>query len=196
MAIDYNKTIGLPILVIKDGKEVGSVREFVVDFDNGLILGLLLSAGILERNRVIKIRDVKEFGKDSIMIEDEKVIMPLRMIGVFRDLLKKKIKIKGNRVVTESGEELGEVKNYEVDDISYKISKIFVSEGVLKDLFKGELIVRADNIVSIGKDAIIVRDNVVKEKDEAVVSKIESQEAAVDVLGVTDIHRFKTDENR
>ncbi len=182
MVINYNETIGVPVLVKDDGKEVGKFRKFIINFENGRILGLLLSAGVLEKSPVIKIEDVMSFGKDAIMIKNDEVIKPLKAIGIWKDLLAKKVKIKGNQVVTESGDKLGMVKNFEVDDVSYKLVRFYVSQGFLRDLFKGELIIPFDDIVSIGKDAIIVRDNVVKEKrDEAIVSKVETKEAATDV---------------
>lgn len=181
--ISYKKVVGLPVLVAEDEQEVGRVKKLVINFDNGNFLGLLLSAGILEKDdRVIRIDDIDEFRKDAVLISSERVISPINEIGILRNLLKKNIKIKGNKVVTESGDELGEVKDFEVDDVVYKIAKLFVSSGVLKDLFKGELIISFNEIVLIGKDAIIVKDKVVREgKEEAVVSKVESKRLVSDV---------------
>lgn len=183
MIISYKKIIGLPVLIVKDGKEIGTVEEFIVDFDNGKLMGLVLSSGILVKDRIVRVEDVSEFGKDAIMIPHDQVIKSLKVVGILKDLLNKKIKIIGNKVITQSGEELGNVKDYEVDMASNKLVKLIVSSGILKDLFKGELIITANNIISIGQDAIVVRDNMVKEKkEEAVVSKVSNNEMAVDVL--------------
>jgi uncharacterized protein YrrD len=160
----YSKTKRKPVVSIESGEEFSEIKKIIIDYDSRNFLGL-----VLKNKTVVYAEDISEFGKDAVMVRSSKELMPLKDNNQFEELMKSKVSIINNKTVTESGEELGEVKDYLIDETSHKLKKIFVSTGFFKDLFKGELIVMADKIISIGKDAIIVKDSVipVSEKEKA-----------------------------
>lgn len=181
--IDYNKTIDLPVLIVDIGKEVGSIKDFVINYETGQLLGFLLSEGILEKQRVVKIEDVKEIGEDAVMISNDQVILPLKNLQFFKESLDKKIKIRNNTVITESGQKLGEVADFDFDDISNKLAKLYVKAGFIKSLFKGKMIIDFSNIISIGKDIIVVKDDRIKEKiEQPIAEKVAPKEIVSDVM--------------
>jgi len=169
MILSYNKNLGLPVLTIKSGQKLGKIKDFIIDPSCGKFLGVFcINAGfIFTAKYFIKTEYIKKFGENAIMIEDEKYLENPYQNETVLNLIKAKIKIKDNRVITESGSDLGEVKNFEVDLISNKISTIIVSGGIFRDLFRGELIISSQQIISIGKDAIIVKDAVIKQIESA-----------------------------
>ncbi|MFA6296858.1 MAG: PRC-barrel domain-containing protein [Patescibacteria group bacterium] len=181
--IDYNETIGATILVVSSNKEIGKINEFIINFETGKLLGFQLSEGLLKEQRILRIEDVKEIRDGNVFVDSEMSVKPLNNFGLFEELLKKEIKIKDNNVVTESGEELGKVVDFEMDDISYRLEKMYVKTGFLRKLFKGQLIISFDKIVSISKKAIVVKDDLVREEQRKPVSaKLEQKEMISDVV--------------
>ena len=85
---------------------------------------------------------------------------------LFPEVEKSQIKLIGNVAVTESGQDLGEVIDFEFDDIDYKIQKIFI--GSVKGLVSGELIISAKQIIEINKEKVVVEDGTVKERKEEI----------------------------
>lgn len=162
----YSKTKKLKIVSIESGEELGEVKRIIIDHNNGNFLGLFL-----KNKNIIHAEDIGKFGEDAVMVQSEKELMPLKDNSEFEEIIKAKIRIIGNKVVTQSGVELGEVKDYEVSEERNKLYKIFVSTGFLKDLFKGELIITEDKIISIGKDAIVVKDTAIPAKEKEKVRK-------------------------
>tara|TARA_B100000315_G_C14160734_1_gene399922 strand:- start:85 stop:381 length:297 start_codon:yes stop_codon:yes gene_type:complete len=73
-----------------------------------------------------------------------------------------------SKVVTQSGELIGAVDDFEIDKVSYRLTRILVSGGIFKVLLRGKLIISSNQIVSIGKNIIIV-------KDAAANSKVDSK---------------------
>jgi sporulation protein YlmC with PRC-barrel domain len=69
----------------------------------------------------------------------------------------------GNRVVTQSGQSLGRVVDFEIDTISQNIIRYY-TQGDLLGFLKEPLIINANQVIEIKKDKIIVEDMVVSEK--------------------------------
>lgn len=160
----YSKTTRKKVVSIESGEELSEIKQIIINYDNGKFLGL-----VLKNKSVVYSEDIAEFGQDAVMVRSDKELMPLKDNSQFKELMKSKVRIIDSKAVTESGEELGEVKDYEINEDQNKLKKIFVSTGFFKDLFKGELIISADKIISIGRDAIIVKDSVapISEKEKA-----------------------------
>lgn len=67
-------------------------------------------------------------------------------------------------VLTKSGQALGRVSDFEIDPLSQKILKYYVkSNNLIKELLVQELVVAAEQVISITKEKMVVEDNLVKE---------------------------------
>jgi len=159
MSIRFNKVLSLPVISYESGDRLGEIKDLVVDHDNGKFLALVVGEGILTGSRIIRVDKVRNFGRDTVMILDSRSLEVMTP-GRIQDIIQSKIKIKGNKVITESETNLGKVMDFEIDLESERLSFIFVRTKILG----GPLIVSYNQIVSIGKDAIVVKDEVVKVK--------------------------------
>jgi len=71
-------------------------------------------------------------------------------------------------VLTESGEEVGRIADFEIDAESQKISAYYVKPGrFLSGLFSGNLIIKPAQVIAISQEQMTVEDNAVKEKNTA-----------------------------
>jgi len=151
MLISFNKIVNLP-LYFKD-KKIGLILDIIIDPEKSLFLYL-----ILNNNRYLEAKDIKEFLNNKVLIKDDKNI----------NKIKKKYKnmLINNKVYTLSGEKLGSVSDFEIDLAIDRLSKIYISGGnIIKNLIRGELIINKDQIIAINEDKIIVEDIILKSKN-------------------------------
>jgi len=134
-------------------KSNDKIINFVVDPASGKILGgigkkttFFIELIKAQKNQTVIIaRDLEESEKEP-----------------FLQALADKIFLFKFKVETESGHYLGRVRDWEINDISWQIERIFVSDKVLFRALTSELQITKDDILSISKDLVIVRDGLVK----------------------------------
>lgn len=149
--ISLNQILGLPVIADKSKRLLGKVVDLVLDYKTGKFLGL-----ILEGQKVISPERIKDFNGKQILVSEE--VGEILRLGKIQDILQSGIKIKGNKVITETGTKLGKVVDFEVDLILNKLSTIFVKAKILEK----PLIIPSSQIISIKKEAILVYDQVIK----------------------------------
>ncbi|KTE89747.1 PRC-barrel domain-containing protein [Desulfitobacterium hafniense] len=144
--------VGLPVLCLKNGNQVGWVKDVVFDESSRKISGILLeSAHIFHSEKGLPREVVAVVGKDALTVRDHVV---QRLQGV-----KWSQKV-GNQVFTQGGEAKGTIEDVFLDDSAENIVGFEVSDGLFSDLLDGRgAILQADVMVD-GKDVLIVEDQV------------------------------------
>ncbi len=72
----------------------------------------------------------------------------------------------GQKVLTKSGKYLGRVVNFDWDDISDSVQKLYVEKRVLRFFAVKKYVIARSQIVRILKSKIIVEDAVLHEKSK------------------------------
>lgn len=149
---------GLPVVSIADGQRLGSVTEVYMDPDGRAITAFVVGQGgsLLTASddsaRVLDAGNVRAIGPDAMMVGDSSALeIPSGEESRFRldDLLKRK-------VVSESGEYVGQVASVEFDERGMRITGIEVSPG----FFKSNRTLASDHVINIGEELVIVSDAV------------------------------------
>lgn len=166
MILSYNKIIGLPLISNHNGKKLGKVEDLIINPENGKFLGLIiLMPRFFSKKIAVLINDIKNIDTAGVIIKNENILHSLDDLdNLVKKIVLKKIKIKNNKVLTKSGDNLGEVRDFEIDTNYNIVSKIYVSGGIIKDLIRRELIISRSQIISINKKAIVVKDIIIKSK--------------------------------
>ena len=152
---------GLSIIAIADGKNVGTVSHLYVDPTDRKVVGFGASegGGFLRRHsggeELIDAEDVHSVGPDALTLKDLGAVEGSRTSAHQADLIRGD-ELNGRKVVTENGTELGDVASFEFDNHSYDLTAIEVSPG----LFKSHRLVNVADILTIGDDALVVRNSV------------------------------------
>ncbi len=163
-SLAITKILNLPVLDVSSGEKTGFVKEFIFNFEKYKISGFLVQTAFLKKNVFLPAGDIENIGSDAIMIKSKKDLKNINK-KIKKDLkLTRKIKILHQKVITKSGEELGKMRDFFVDDVSFFLQKIEVQGSIWKSLFKGKLLIARDQIITIGQDAIIVEDAAVPAK--------------------------------
>jgi uncharacterized protein YrrD len=166
MVISAVKTKKVPVMVVKSGQNLGPVKHIVLEAAKGEIKAFVLKVGgSLGAWRVLLFADVKEFGPDAVMVESAELITSFKEHPEIKELYKKKITLLGNRVITQSGTDMGEVSDFTFTDDGGLIVKVMAVAGFFKKLKGQRAIIDRKQIVTIGRDAIIVKDAALREEE-------------------------------
>lgn len=157
MVMDMKKSsqiLGLPIISIADGSEVGNVKSLVINPDKGSIDFLTIEKEEWQVSvKAIPYKKVVGIGEYAATIETDSAIIDLNEIPIANQLVNKKIKIIGSKVMTRKGEMLGDVHEYYVDEDNGTIL------GTSINVSGREVTLPANSVITYGKDIIIVKEN-------------------------------------
>ncbi|WP_041638019.1 PRC-barrel domain-containing protein [Anoxybacillus flavithermus] len=148
------QVIGLPVISIQNGVQLGQVKSLVVNPEKGTIDFLIVDQENWEISmKAIPFRHVIGIGEFAVTVEEERAVLDLNVIPIANELVNKKITIKQAKVMTRKGQLLGEATEFYMDEETGHITGIEVQIG-------NELrIVRADHVITYGKDLLIVHED-------------------------------------
>lgn len=93
--------------------------------------------------------------------------------------------LNGLPVFNRNGDFLGKIKSFEIDADSQSIINYQIkSQQKIKGLFKGNLVVRRNQVLAIDEEKMIVEDNVLKESDAAKFKQERGREPIAKKVGV------------
>ncbi len=171
-----------------DGSKVGHLEDFIVDprEKKVSVIGVATKQG----KRYVTVSDLGSMGEDVVMLSSKD---RLRQEDQLSEEQKKVIEdqvdtayISQSRVITESGKELGLIRDFAFDTETGHVEHFIVSKG-LKDIVAGRKHISMENVKTIGKDRTIVSDQAAKQSGGSSVSstyedvKGKVEEAAQDV---------------
>lgn len=151
--------IGLPIISISDGTEVGRVKTVIINAEKGAIDFVVVDSGIqILSAKVIPTEYVLGVGEYALTIENEDAINDISKIPAAIDLLQKNIQVNGTKVLTKKGRLIGEIGDIYVneEDNCSIIGLEFIADITQKNI----KIIPRNSIVTFGKNLIVVIDDV------------------------------------
>ncbi|WP_071395925.1 PRC-barrel domain-containing protein [Bacillus tuaregi] len=149
--------IGLPIISISDGIQVGMVKALVINPEKGSIDFLTIEHEDWHGSvKAIPFKKVIGIGEFAVTIEGSHAVIDLNEIPIANQLVNKKIKLKNTRVMTRKGELLGEISEYFIDDESGQIL------GLELKTSNKDLALSSEYVLTYGKDIIIVKEEAAK----------------------------------
>jgi uncharacterized protein YrrD len=152
----YEHIKGLPVVTMAEGKRIGKVDDVLIDPDGkGVAWFRVHSGGILGGDRWwVSARAVHGMGEDAVTIKSEADVLAPADAPEAEAMVKARRTIIGSKVVTENGEQLGEVRDYEFAPDTFALTYLFVPPSM--NLFGQLLTIAADRVLMIGEDAILV----------------------------------------
>lgn len=153
--------LGLPVLTIRSGKEIGMVRDLLFDNRQSLIGLLIESKGWTKRRHYIPMERIASFGSDAVTVDSEDALKTLTaehddVVGVCSG----KHKLKGLPVITSTGDELGRLENvYFMEEVGTLVG-YELTDGFLTDLKEGRKTLHTEESITWGNDALIIPGSV------------------------------------
>lgn len=150
--------LGLPVINLSTGKQIGEVKDVVIDMVSYRMVGVLLChAGWFHGGTGIHIQQIKSIGADSITVVDETVILNEEEIVTDNHKLLNE-DIIGKPIVTTDGKAIGTLSDIYVDTKAGMLTGYEVSDSVIKDLLEGRRTMSLPSMQMIGEETLIVSD--------------------------------------
>ncbi|TVY11955.1 PRC-barrel domain-containing protein [Paenibacillus cremeus] len=149
--------IGLPIICVGSGEQVGTVKDLLLN-DEWQVEALLLEAKHWFSDvTCIRLPDVIAIGDDAVTIEHPGVIIRWEDQSQLIAWLSGDRKVKGLPILTVNGQQLGVIEDvYLEPNKGTKVIGYELTEGFISDLKEGRKWLPLPDSVKIGKDAVIV----------------------------------------
>ena len=172
--MNVKSLIGMTVFAIEGGKNLGNVDRLLFSPEEMRITSIVVApvAGMLhepEAQKVLPTVHVRAIGQDAITIEAEGLLetavdgeVPAGMVAFD--------KIEKEKVITESGDDIGELSSLDFSSDDFRLDFLEVGRG----FFSGTSLISIDKVVSIGEDVIVVRDSAL-DKEEAPVERDEDR---------------------
>lgn len=158
----YEFTKGLPVITMAEGKQIGKVDDLVIDPERKAVSWFRLhSGGMLGGERLwVSAEAVHGVGEDVITINTEADARAAADAPEAVALVKAKRGVIGNKVITEDGERVGEVGDYEFDPNTFALTALSVPPGA--NVAGDMLMIPGDQVLTIGEDVIVVATDSVR----------------------------------
>jgi len=151
------KFISLPIISLKEGQQIGYVRNLVIDPKTKSIAALIIDPkGFFKDQRIIPFNRVINIGENAITISTESQVEKATNLPDIMNLLKEKSGLIGIKVINENGKTLGITEEFYIDCSNGNIASLELSGGIFEGFFNGRARLNTDDILTIGPDVIIV----------------------------------------
>ena len=166
----FSKIVGTPIYYDDQLRPAARVKDVILDPESGNVLGLFVDSN---QHKMISHLDILRWG-DVVKINDLNVIIDAHDVFRVEQVLKSGIKIYRNNVETKDGELLGKVVDYAVDVNNFQLKKLYVTKEFFGMVRYSSRIIKADDIIEVLADKIVVKDNLafVKEKETVKLESI------------------------
>lgn len=149
--------IGLPIVSISEGQEVGHVKNIIVNADKGKIDYLIVDSGVqILSARVVSAESIVGIGEYAVTVENQNAINDIGKIPAAIELLRKNIEVKGAKVLTTKGQLVGEVGEYFFDKDTFRIIGL---EYVADITQKKVRIIPRESVITFGVNFVIVGED-------------------------------------
>ena len=163
--VSYEFVKGLPVITMAEGRQIGKVDDMVVDTECKAVSWLRLhSGGMLSGERLwVSTEAVHGVGENAVTIDAEADARTPADAPEALALLKAKRGTIGNKVITESGGRLGEVRGYEFNPETFALTSLTVQPGM--DVGGDFLTIAGDRILTIGEDVIVIAADAVRRSE-------------------------------
>ena len=145
----------LPVISISEGKQIGTVKDLVIDASQGAVVALVIDDGSWYLGaKLLTFNAITGLGESAVTVEAANILLPVTAIPRLEQLMSAGVKVIGTRTLTRSGHMGGKVVEISIDETGH-ISFCEVEENI------GERIqIPTQQIVTFGKDVLIVSDSV------------------------------------
>ena len=157
--------IGLPVISITEGRELGMSKTLLIDSKNGTIAAITIEDEDWYRGvKLLPYSSVIAIGEDAVTVTNSENILTLEDAGDYEAMMDANIKIIGTKAITKSGTIQGKVVEIYVGD-NGKIEKceIEARDGSLSEI-------TSEQISIFGKQVTVI-DSDLEKKTELIAPK-------------------------
>lgn len=154
--------IGLPVLELETGMQIGVVHEVVMDFAGASVKGVVVNnPNWFSDGQGIAFSELFRIGRDAVTVRNNVVMQELSVLGLIEGMYQLH-DVVGKQIFTESGVNLGLLVDVMFDTTTGELKDYEVSDGLLTDLVYGRMTMPLPQAQVISEDRIIVPESMAK----------------------------------
>ncbi|CCO08620.1 PRC-barrel domain-containing protein [Desulforamulus hydrothermalis] len=154
------KFIGMPVISLAEGQQMGTVKGLVVDPQQQKVAALIIEQkGWFSEQKFAPYGKVRSVGADAITIDQSAAIEKGTSLPEILKLYKDKVAVIGCKVVAENGCQLGEVDEYYVEETGGSIVGLEISANLLNSIIKGKSFLDISFVKTIGKHLVVTSNH-------------------------------------
>ncbi|AQS57860.1 PRC-barrel domain-containing protein [Desulforamulus ferrireducens] len=154
------KFIGMPVISLAEGQQLGTVKGLVVDPAEQKVAALIIEQkGWFKEQKFVPYSKVRSVGADAITIDQSAAVEKAASLPEILKLYKDKITVINCKVLAENGSQLGVVDEYYVDEFNGNIVGLELSGTLLNSLMKGKSFLDISFVKTIGKELIVTSND-------------------------------------
>jgi uncharacterized protein YrrD len=158
-----------PVVSYDTGERFDKVKDLIFDQNNNQLLGLLLEeVGWFSSAKVILLKDIKAIGPDAVIVPSQDSAINANEIKVIEQILKHNNILKGTRIMTTNGRDLGIIIDLYFDEQTGSVEGYEVSGGIFADAYSGRSFVPALQTLKIGEDVAFVPSQTAEYMEEQI----------------------------
>ncbi|MGB9792753.1 MAG: PRC-barrel domain-containing protein [Thermacetogeniaceae bacterium] len=152
--------IGLPVVSVVTGKELGMVEEILWDHQDRRITSLVVgekknSRKDFKNSHVVAMEEILGIGEHAVTIERDSLSETEMKERVGRPTTG----VKGVPVITTDGNQLGTVEDVVFSETDGKLVGYEISSGLVGDIVSGRFILNPEAVVTWGEEMVIVNSS-------------------------------------
>lgn len=146
--------IGLPVISITEGRELGMSKSLLIDAPNGSVAAITIEDEDWYRGvKLLPYSSVIAIGEDAVTITNSENILTLEDAGDYEAMMDANIKIIGTKAITKSGTIQGKVVEIYIGD-NGKIDKCEIEgrDGSLSEIVSEQISIFGKQVTVIDSD--------------------------------------------
>ena len=146
--------IGLPVISITEGRELGMSKSLLIDAPNGSVAAITIEDEDWYRGvKLLPYSSVIAIGEDAVTITNSENILTLEDAGDYEAMMDANIKIIGTKAITKSGTIQGKVVEIYIGD-NGKIEKCEIEgrDGSLSEIISEQISIFGKQVTVIDSD--------------------------------------------
>jgi uncharacterized protein YrrD len=159
--------IGKPVVAYDTGEQFEKIVDVIFDQHSNQLLGFLVDEGGWFKNaRVLPLRGVQVIGPDAVIVPSKTTVVNSETVSEIHRILERNNVLKGTKIMTTDGRDLGELADLYFDEQSGAIEGYEVTGGVFADAYSGRAFVPAPQTLKIGQDVAFVPPEITQLMEE------------------------------
>lgn len=144
--------LGLPIIDAATRRRLGEVEDLLFDDKQFRITGFLIDkGGWFHPARLVPLTGIQQLASDMLKAENTEPQALTARVPLVSKLQRKK-------VTTQAGKPLGSVQDIVVDENSFRITGLEISDGLIRDLLSGRALIERAAVITESEHVVIVED--------------------------------------
>lgn len=161
MMIEAKKLLGLPLAAEDALSRIGTLKQIVIDPENGQVLGFLVATGFLLPTKIISTMDIRFWDKNGLVTEYEENLVPYDEIVRIKNIVEQNINLLEMSAETENGKALGVVEDILIDTDNAVVVKYYLCDLLGKSrIFSAEKVLRIDKKIIFSDDEATLKEEV------------------------------------